>query len=124
MVMALADKYQSVVDAANQHGVTDLNVQEQGGVLYITGSVPSEADKQAIWDARTAMDPDMRESDLVLTIGVSDESFYVVKSGDNMTHIARDNGVSLQALEDANKDVVKNPDRIFPGQKLVIPKGS
>lgn len=122
--MALADKYQPVVDTANQHGVNDLNVQEQGGVLYITGSVPSEADKQAIWDARTAMDPDMRESDLVLTIAVSDESFYVVKSGDNMTHIARDSGVSLQAFEDANKDVVKNPNRIFPGQKLVIPKAS
>ena len=122
--MALADKYQSVVDAANQHGATDLNVQEQGDVLYITGTVPTEADKQAIWDARTAMDPDMRESDLVLTIGVSDESFYVVQRGDNLTHIARDNGVSLQALEDANRDVVKNPDRIFPGQKLVIPKAS
>jgi hypothetical protein len=35
--MALADKYQSVVDAANQGGVTQMNVQEQGGVLYITG---------------------------------------------------------------------------------------
>lgn len=122
--MALADKYQPVVDAANQHSVSDLNVQEQGGVLYITGSVPSEADKQAVWDARTAMDPDMRESDLVLTIGVSGESLYVVKSGDNMTHIARNNGVSLPALEAANKDVVKNPDRIFPGQQLVIPKAS
>lgn len=122
--MALADKYQSVVDAANQNGVTDLNVQEQGDVLYITGVVPTDAAKQAIWDARTAMDPDMRESDLVLTIAVSDEGMYEVKRGDNMTHIARDHGVSLQALEDANKDVVKNPDRIFPGQKLVIPKAS
>jgi nucleoid-associated protein YgaU len=120
--MALADKYQSVVDAANQGGVTDLNVQEQGDVLYITGVVPSEGAKQAVWDARTALDPDMRESDLVLTIAVSDESFYIVESGDNMTHIARDNGVSLQAFEDANKDVVRNPDRIFPGQKLIIPK--
>lgn len=122
--MALADKYQSVVDAANQGGVTQMNVQEQGGVLYITGVAPSEAVKQSVWDARTALDPDMRESDLVLTIAVSDEGFYEVKRGDNMTHIARDNGVSLQALEDANKDVVKNPDRIFPGQKLVIPKTS
>ena len=120
--MALADKYQSVVDAANQGGVTELNVQEQGGVLYITGVAPSEEVKQAVWDARTAMDPDMRESDLVLTIGVSDQGFYTVKPGDNMTHIARDNGVSLQALEDANRDVVRNPDRIFPGQKLVIPR--
>lgn len=119
--MALADKYQSVVDAANQNGVTGLNVQEQGNVLYITGSAPSEEAKQAVWDARTALDPDMRESDLVLTIAVSSENFYTVKSGDNMTHIARDNGVSLQAFEEANKDVVRNPDRIFPGQKLIIP---
>ena len=122
--MALADKYQSVVDAANQGGVTDLNVQEQGGVLYITGVAPSEEVKKAVWDARTAMDPDMRESDLVLTLSVSDQGFYTVKKGDNLTHIARDNGVSLQALEEANKDVVKNPDRIFPGQKLVIPRAS
>ena len=122
--MALADKYQPVVDAANQGGVTELNVQEQGGVLYITGVAPSEEVKQAVWDARTAMDPDMRESDLVLTLSVSDQGFYEVKRGDNMTHIARDNGVSLQALEEANRDVVKNPDRIFPGQKLVIPRAS
>lgn len=120
--MALADKYQSVVDAANQGGVIDLNVQEQGGVLYITGVAPSDASKQAVWDARTAMDPDMRESDLVLTISVSDQGLYEVKKGDNLTHIARDHGVSLQSLQDANRDVVKNPDRIFPGQKLVIPK--
>jgi nucleoid-associated protein YgaU len=122
--MALADKYQSVVDAANSNGVADLNVQEQGGVLYITGMAPSEEAKQAVWDARSAMDPDMRESDLVLTLGVSEQhDFYEVQSGDNLTHIARDHGVSLEALHGANKDVVKNPDRIFPGQKLVIPKG-
>lgn len=122
--MALADKYQSVVNAANQGGVTQMNVQEQGGVLYITGVAPSEAVKQAVWDARTALDPDMRESDLVLTLAVSEEAFYEVKKGDNLTHIARDHGVTLQALHDANRDVVKNPDRIFPGQKLVIPRAS
>jgi nucleoid-associated protein YgaU len=120
--MALADKYQSVVDAANSNGITEMNVQEQGDVLYITGVAPSEEAKQAVWDARTAMDPDMRESDLVLTLAVSDQGFYEVQRGDNLTHIARDHGVSLQALEDANRDVVKNPDRIFPGQKLVIPR--
>src|SRR4030095_15838398 len=122
--MALADKYQSVVDAANQGGVTQMNVQEQGGVLYLTGVAPSEAEKEAVWDTRTALDPDMRESDLVLTIAVSDEGFYEVKKGDNMTHIARDHGVALQALEDANKDIVRNPNLIYPGQKLVIPKAS
>jgi nucleoid-associated protein YgaU len=122
--MALADTYQAVVDAANQGGVTNLNVQEQDNVLYISGTAPSEEAKQAVWDAYNAIDPDMRAGDMVLTIEVSggSDTFYTIKSGDNLTHIARDHGVSLQALIDANKASIKNPDLIFPGQKLIIPK--
>jgi|SRR5215813_688421 len=123
--MALADKYQAVVDAANQGGVSDLNVQEQDNVLYISGVVPSEDAKQAIWNAYSAIDPDMRAGDLVLTIEVSGggDSYYSIKPGDNLTHIARDHGVSLQSLIDANKNSIRDPNRIFVGQKLIIPSG-
>jgi nucleoid-associated protein YgaU len=123
--MALADKYQAVVDAANQGGVQNLNVQEQGDVLYISGEAPSEEAKQACWNAYTAIDPDMRAGDLVLAIAVSTggQRLYTVQSGDNLTKIARHQNVSLEALEEANKETVANPDRIFPGQQLVIPAG-
>lgn len=122
--MALADKYQAVIDAANQGGVSDLHVQEQDNVLYISGSVPSEDAKQACWSAYTAIDPDMRGGDLVLTIEVSGggETFYSIQSGDNLTRIASHHGVSLESLLEANKDSIRNPDRIFAGQKLIIPK--
>ena len=122
--MALADKYQAVVDAANQCGVTDLKVQEQDSVLYISGVVPSEEVKPACWNAYSAIDPDMRAGDLVLTIEVSGggETFYSIQSGDNLPRIASHHGVSLQDLLGANKDSIRNPDRIFPGQKLIIPK--
>lgn len=121
--MALADKYQAVVDAANQGGVSDLNVQEQDNVLYISGVAPSEDAKQAVWNAYSAIDPDMRAGDLVLTIEVSGggQTYYSIKSGDNLTHIARDHGVSLNDLIAANKDSIRDPNRIFPGQKLIIP---
>jgi len=121
--MALADKYQAVVDAANQNGVSDVNVQEQDSVLYISGVAPSEDAKQAVWNAYSAIDPDMRGGDLVLTIEVSGsgETYYSIQAGDNLTHIARDHGVSLDALYEANKSSIRNPDRIFVGQKLVIP---
>ena len=121
--MALADKYQAVVDAANQGGVSDLNVQEQDNVLYISGVAPSEDAKQAVWNAYSAIDPDMRGGDLVLTIEVSGggETYYSIQPGDNLTHIARDHGVSLDALYEANKSSIRNPDRIFVGQKLLIP---
>lgn len=122
--MALADKYQAVVDAANQGGVSELHVQEQDNVLYISGTAPSEDAKQACWNAYTAIDPDMRAGDLVLTIEVSGggDAFYSIQSGDNLTKIAKHHGVELHALIEANKASIRNPDRIFPGQKLVIPK--
>ncbi len=64
---------------------------------------------------------DLRASDFVLAIAVSGQTLYTVKSGDNLTRIASHNNVSLEALEEANKETVANPDRVFPGQQLVIP---
>jgi LysM repeat protein len=49
------------------------------------------------------------------------ENTYVVVKGDYMAKIAKDNGVTLKALEDANPDV--KPTRLHIGQKLVIPAG-
>ncbi len=46
---------------------------------------------------------------------------YTVIRGDTMFLIARRFGVSLQALIAANPQV-KNPNRIYPGQTLCIPK--
>ena len=46
----LRDKYQSLIAMAEGSGATDLKIQEQGNVLHIHGSVPSEAVKQQLWD--------------------------------------------------------------------------
>jgi len=46
---------------------------------------------------------------------------YTVESGDSLFLIARRFGISLQALIDANPQI-PNPDLIFPGQKICIPK--
>ena len=43
-----------------------------------------------------------------------------VKSGDTLTAIAKDQGVSLQELIEANPQI-DDPDLIFPGQKINIP---
>ncbi len=43
-----------------------------------------------------------------------------VKSGDTLTAIAKDKGVSLKELIDANPQI-DDPDLIFPGQKINIP---
>ena len=43
-----------------------------------------------------------------------------VEAGDTLTAIAKDKGVSLQELIDANPQI-DNPDLIFPGQKINMP---
>lgn len=46
---------------------------------------------------------------------------YVVQSGDTLSKIAKRFGVSLDALIEANKDRIPNPDRIDVGDQIVIP---
>ena len=46
---------------------------------------------------------------------------YAVQKGDSLWKIAHRNGCSLQALMEANKELLKNSDRIYPNQKLIIP---
>ena len=51
-------------------------------------------------------------------------SIYVVKSGDSLSKIAKQQYGDANAWKqifEANKDILKDPDKIFPGQKLKIP---
>lgn len=126
--MAVREKYQSLIDLANQSGFSNLQVTEEGDVLHVTGTAPSEDAKQKVWDEYGRLDPDMRSGDLVLNVevgggGGGDEDSYTVKSGDTLSAIGQHHGVSWHDIHEANKDVIgDDPDKIRPGQKLRIPK--
>lgn len=130
--MAVRDKYQTLIDLANQRGVSDLQVNEEGDVLHVSGTVGSEEVKQRLWDEYNRIDPEMRSGDLVLNVEVSgggggagggDEASYTVKSGDTLSKIGKHHGVAWREIHEANKDVIgDDPDKIFPGQTLRIPR--
>lgn len=49
---------------------------------------------------------------------------YTIKSGDSLSKIAKQfygNAADWRRIYEANKDTIKNPDLIFPGQKIKIP---
>jgi nucleoid-associated protein YgaU len=123
--MALKDKYSEVVNAANAAGVTNLQVREQGNVLYIDGVASSEDVKQKLWDIYGRIDPDYRAADMVMNITVARSNGgtkeYTVVKGDSLSKIGKQLGVRWKDIYEANKDRIKDPDHIEPGWKLKIP---
>src|SRR6201986_4065335 len=109
--MATRDKYQSLIDLANQSGVSNLQVSEEGDVLHVNGTAPSEEVKQKLWDEYNRIDPDMRSGDLVMSLevgggGSNSEETYTVKSGDSLSKIGQHHGVAWREIYEANKDVI------------------
>lgn len=122
--MALQDKYAQLIQYASGNGVTNLSVVEQDGVLYVTCTAPSNQAKDELWKIYETIDPEMRSGDLVLNVTVDQSAVqtYEVKPGDNLSKIAgKYSGISWKDIFEANKDVIKDPDKIFPGQVLKIP---
>jgi nucleoid-associated protein YgaU len=122
--MALQDKYAQLIQYASGNGVTNLSVVEQDSVLYVTCTAPSNQAKDELWKIYESIDPEMRSGDMVLNVTVDQSAVqtYEVKPGDNLSKIAgKYDGISWKDIFEANKDVIKDPDKIFPGQVLKIP---
>ena len=127
--MSLQDKYFRLINQAKISDVKDLSIIEKDNVLYVSG-LASPAAKDELWSIYDQIDPDMRSGDLVLKIEelegfepiAKEEEIYEVKSGDNLSKIAKKYpNMTWQKIFEANKDIIKDPNLIKPGQKLKIP---
>ncbi len=72
--MAATEKYKSLTDAASAAGVSDLQVREQDGVLYIDGTAPSGAVKDQLWQKYGQIDPNFTGGDLIMNIKVGQDA--------------------------------------------------
>jgi nucleoid-associated protein YgaU len=124
--MSVQEKYQSLLELANQNGTTYELTEGDNGTLVITGTSPSAEAKQALWDEYNRLDPDYKSGDLILNLSTADAAggganTYTVESGDSLSKIAGKYGIQWKAIWDANRDILHDPDKIYPGQELKIP---
>jgi len=124
--MALKDKYQDVSALATELGLTGGSLEEQGGKLKLTGTVPYNYDKNRVWDKIKSHAG--WEGEIGADIRVASEDIYgvyTVVSGDTLGKIAKEflgNASAYMEIFNINKDQLSDPDKIKVGQKLKIPK--
>ena len=111
-------------------GVSGLQVQVQDGVATLTGEASSaEALEKAVLMAGNAMGiQEVKADGMTIADGSQvggDDEFYIIEKGDTLWEIAEKaygNGSKYTKIVEVNREVIKNADLIFPGQKIRIPK--
>ena len=129
-----AEKIQHHILADNP-GIENLGVLFQKGFVTLTGTSKSwEAVEKAILMAgnvkgvgkvisniEVSENQDLAPGELG---GSGNNPYYVIKSGDTLSAIAKQflgDASKYPAIFEANREVIKHPDKIFPGQKIRIP---
>ena len=123
----LTDKYGDAYILATKLGASNLNAQEDGSHLTISGTLPSKYDVNQVWDKVKEIDPALSGGDLTLNLSAARNDIYgeyEVQSGDSLSAIAKKvtkGALTYQQIFDANKGQLNDPNQIQPGQKLKIP---
>ena len=119
--------------AQNNPGIDDLNVIFNDGtatVIGVTGS--SEAAQKAILMTGNVEGVEKVVSKIDITgsgdsevdLESGDVDYYVIESGDTLSKIAQrvyGNAGEYTRIFEANREVIKDPDKIYVGQKIRIP---
>jgi nucleoid-associated protein YgaU len=127
--MNLRDKYNHAIQTAKNFRM-DGSAEERDGKLYFKGTVATQDEANKIWDAIKTVPSWSQE--IVADVQArtpeghaAAEHSYTVKAGDTLSKIAKEHLGDANAYIDiynANRDVLKDPDKIFPGQVLKLPQ--
>ena len=133
----LKQKYQSVLNMADQQHIQFQNLHIQDNKLFIRGTAPSDDAKNKFWDQIKLVNPNGDDVTAEINVDASRAmgatagggaapggQTYEIKSGDTLSKISKQfygNANEYMRIFYANRDQLKDPDKIQAGQKLVIP---
>jgi len=120
-----AENIQTHIEADNP-GVQGLNVSYDGGTVKLEGEAASaEAMEKAVLMAGNVQGVEQVDvSALSAPEQTARVEFYTIESGDTLWAIAErflGKGSLYPRIFEANREVIKDADLIYPGQKIRIP---
>ncbi len=120
-----SDKLRALITGRNP-GVEDLDVEFDDGVVSLTGKADSaEAMEKAVLMAGNVKGvTEVNIDSLDAPAAARDVQYYTIESGDSLSKVAKQfygNAMDYPKLFEANKEVIQDPDLIYPGQKIRIP---
>jgi nucleoid-associated protein YgaU len=140
----LKQKYQSVLNTIQQQHVRLSHMHVENDKLFLQGEAPSQDAKNRVWDQIKLVDSSYSDLSADITVNESAASqqqqaprtmgagagstghrTYTVKSGDSLSKIAKEhygNAGDYMKIFEANRDKLSDPNKIQPGQQLVIPE--
>ena len=121
----LVQSYQDVLNRAKELGVTLTKQEEQNGKLVLEGQATYAYDRDLVWDAIKTHGNWQNETQV--QIHVKQDTPYgqwKVKAGDTLSKIAQTYFGDMKRypeIFEANRDILKDPDKIQVGQTLKLP---
>lgn len=121
----MLDKYRDLEGIATTLGVKNFSLKEVAGKVQIAGTTTYALERDLLWDAikkhgsweaEVAADVRAERTDI--------HGVHTVKPGESLSKIAKvhlDDANRYMDIFNANKDTLKDPNVIHPGQELVIP---
>ena len=102
-----------------------MDVQVQGDTVTLNGAAPdAETREKMILAAGNVAGVAGVQDNITLPAAAPDAKFYTVVHGDTLSAIAQKmmgNANKYPAIFEANKPMLKDPNKIYPGQVLRIP---
>ncbi|MBK1648620.1 peptidoglycan-binding protein LysM [Rhabdochromatium marinum] len=119
-------KIREMLEADNP-GIQDLDVKVKDGTVAISGRAEEAAalEKAVLMAGNVQGIAEVDASAVAAPAAVEEVDYYLIEAGDTLSKIAQqfyDDATAYPHIFAANREVIKDPDLIFVGQKIRIPR--
>lgn len=121
-----AEKIKEHIESDNP-GVENLDITFEDGVAKISGDVKDSAalEKAILMAGNVDGVSEVKIENVTGAVPNEEVEYYEIQSGDSLWKVAEKfygNGNEYKKIFEENKEVIKDPDLIYAGQKIRIPK--